>query len=68
FQESIALFLMSLGHRVAPNLFSEPQRAKPYLACKREIINSHAMFQYGHTFHISCCNASSVHKERCPEC
>ena len=68
-QESIALFLMSLGHRVAPNLFSEPpQRAEPCLACKREIINSHAMFQCGHTFHISCCNASSVRKERCPEC
>jgi hypothetical protein len=26
------------------------------------------MFLYGHTFHLSCCNASSVHKERCPEC
>jgi hypothetical protein len=26
------------------------------------------MFQCGHTFHISCCNASSVRKERCPEC
>ena len=22
----------------------------------------------GHTFHISCCNASSVRKERCSEC
>src|SRR5256884_1195976 len=63
------ILLMSLGHRVAPDLFSEPpQRAEPCLACKREIINSHAMFQCGHTFHISCCNASSVRKERCPEC
>ena len=26
------------------------------------------MFQYGYTFHISCCNASSVCKEWCPEC
>ncbi|CAG8656964.1 955_t:CDS:2 [Funneliformis caledonium] len=60
---------MSLGHRVAPNLFSEPsQRAEPCLDCKREIINSHAMFQCGYTFHISCCNASSVRKERCSEC
>ncbi|CAB4473488.1 hypothetical protein RhiirA1_502755 [Rhizophagus irregularis] len=68
-RKSIALLLMSLGHRVAPDLFSEPpQRAEPCLACKREIINSHAMFQCGHTFHISCCNASSVRKERCPEC
>ncbi len=30
-QESIALLLMSLGHRVAPHLFSEPsQRAEPH--------------------------------------
>jgi hypothetical protein len=68
-QESIALFLMSLGHRVAPNLFSEPpQRAEPCLDCKQEIIDSHVMFRCGHTFHIRCCRANSVRSERCPEC
>jgi hypothetical protein len=68
-QESIALFLMSLGHRVTPSLFSEPlQKAEPCLDCKREIINSHAMFQCGHTFHLSCCPALSVRKEQCPVC
>jgi len=39
---------MSLGHRVAPNLFSEPsQRAEPCLDCKQEIIDSHVMFRCG---------------------
>src|SRR5204862_7327319 len=52
-----------------PHLFSEPpERADSCLACKREIINSRVMFQCGRTFHISCCNASSVRKESCPEC
>ena len=68
-QESIALLLMSLCHRVAPDLFPEPpQKAEPCLDCKREIINSHVMFQCGYTFHLSCCRASSVRKERCPVC
>ena len=68
-QESIALFLMSLDYRVAPNLFSEPpQRAEPCLDCKQEIIDSHVMFWCDHTFHIRCCRANSVRSERCPEC
>jgi hypothetical protein len=59
---------MSLGHRVAFHLFSEPpQIAEPCLACKRKIINSHAMFQCGHTFHLSCYRANTVHSEWCSE-
>ncbi len=68
-QKSITLFLMSLGYKVAPHLFSEPpQRAEPCLNCKQEIIDSHVMFWCGHTFHIRCCCANSVRSERCPEC
>ncbi|RHZ72515.1 hypothetical protein Glove_242g97 [Diversispora epigaea] len=67
-QESIALLLLSLDHKVAPHLFSEPPRPEPCLICKQEIIDSHAMFRCGHSFHIKCCRATSVRSEQCPEC
>ncbi|RIB05842.1 hypothetical protein C2G38_2148356 [Gigaspora rosea] len=66
--ESIALLLLSLGHRLAPHLFSEPPRAEPCLACKQKIIDPHAMFRCGRSFHIKCCRATSVRSEQCLEC
>jgi len=45
---------MSLNYRITLNFFFEPsQKAKSYWNCKREIINSHTIFQYGYTFHLS---------------